>query len=277
MNEDPGPWTVHEIADLSDPAIEAFARLTDVELRQRVEPEQGIFIAEGHLVIERAVHSGLTVQAVLTSSRWLERLGTILGDWTGPVYVMSEEALEELTGFRVHRGALAAVRRPPELSVADLCARSGPVVVLEDLVDANNVGLAFRSAGAMGIGGIVLSPRCADPLYRRSVKGSMGAVLSVPWARSTDWVADLDLLAQERLLVALTPSAQDELHVVLGQGHGDAVALLLGSEGPGLSPMALTAAHARARIAMHGGIDSLNVAAATAVACYALDMLRRSR
>jgi len=270
-------WTHRRVVSLDDPAVVPFARLTEVELRRQWEPEHQVFMAEGHLVIERAVESGLPVQSVLTSPRWIDRLDEILGDWVGEVLVADEGLLREITGYRVHRGALAVVGRPREHSVAEIVSKPGPLLVLEDLVDATNVGLAIRSAAGLGVTSIVISPRCADPLYRRSVKSSMAAVLQTHWARSTDWSTDLAAVGRTREMVALTPLGDGLIDEVLLGRDPDRVALLLGSEGPGLTDEALRCATVRARIPMQGGVDSLNVAAATAVACFALDQARRLR
>lgn len=271
----PSAWQITNVIDLDDPSLTAYRNLTDMDLRMRQEVDGGYFMAEGMLVIERAYQLGLHIDSVLTTSRWLERLSSILRDWQGDVFVV--EDARELTGYRVHRGALAEVRRPPGRSVSAIAAEGGNLLVLEDLVDHTNVGLAFRSAAALGISGVVISPACADPLYRRSVKSSMGAVLALPWARSREWSADLAELASSRTLLALTPDEQAQsIDVALRDRRHRDVALLVGTEGPGITPVARSLAQAEARIPMSGGIDSLNVAAATAVACYALRMTARA-
>lgn len=268
------PWTCREIVSEDDPALLPFAQLTDMQLRRQWEPEQGIFIAEGMLVIERVAKQGLQIESVLTSSRWLDRLGRALGDWTGEVLVAEEPILERITGYRVHRGALAAARRPALQSVRDVLQASGPLLVLEELVDATNVGLAARSAVALGVDQVLLSPGCADPFYRRAVKASMGSVLNASWARSRNWPEDLRDLVDERVVIALTPYADRTLSQVLNDVDPARVALAVGSEGPGLSENFLRACSVHARIPMSSGVDSLNVGAATAVACYALQASR---
>ena len=269
-------WSLAPVDSVDDAMLEPYVRLTDVQLRSRWEQDSGIFIAEGHLVMERARLSGLEFVSVLTTHRWLDRLERILGDWAGVVYVADEALLRTITGFTVHRGALAAVRRPPPRAVVDILAEPGHLLILEDLVDATNVGLAIRSAVALGVPSVIVSPTCADPLYRRAVKSSMGAVMSVRWARSRDWNADLAAVAAGRHMIALTPSGRIDLHGALQSAGAADVAILVGSEGPGLTPAALQHAADTARIPMHADIDSLNVAAATAVACYALTMSRRT-
>jgi tRNA G18 (ribose-2'-O)-methylase SpoU len=205
------------------------------------------------------------------SPRWLDGLTDVLdaaGD--APCYVMSEAMVEQVTGFHVHRGALASLRRLPLPSVDDVVAGARRIVVLEDIVDHTNLGAIIRTAAALGVDAVVLSPRCADPLYRRSVKVAMGAVFALPYARMTDWYDGLDRLrARGFQVVALTPAvdAADLAETVAGHAR---VALVLGSEGPGLSHRWLRRADARARIRMAPGVDSLNVAAAAAIACYIL-------
>lgn len=260
---------------MDDPRVDAYLRLTDMDLRQRIEPQRGYFMAEGHLVIERCVSRGMPFLSVLTAPRWLDRLGGLLAEVEVDVLVAEESLLRDITGFRVHRGALAVVARPPALTVEEVIAGSADILVLEDLVDPTNVGLAIRSAVVQGFDAIVLSPGCADPLYRRAVKSSMGTVLRSRWARSDDWPGTLRTLADHGRLIALTPEAEVDIAGALAGAERAPVALMLGSEGPGLSDSALKAAHIRARIPMASAEDSLNVAAATAVACYERSRTRR--
>lgn len=257
------------ISDARDPRIQLFTDLTDVDLRQRIEPERGFFMAEGHLVIERCARAGLAFLAVLTERRWLDRLDTSLAGVDTTVFVADEAVLREITGYRVHRGALAAVRRPPDYGVDELLASAGDVLVLEDLVDPTNVGLAIRSASVQGITDVLISPGCADPLYRKAVKSSMGTVLACRWSRSDDWGGTLKALAAERRVIAMTPSGDVDLESALGESRTTKVALAFGSEGPGLSELAMASAWRRCAIPMTGEDASLNVAAAVAVACYA--------
>ncbi len=264
MRIDPRPVT-----DAADPRIEFFTELTDMDLRQRIEPERGLFMAEGHLIIDRCARAGLHFHAVLTEPRWLPRLDASLASIDAPVYVAERSVVESITGYRVHRGALAAVSRPAPLSAAELLAGHGDVLVLEDLVDPTNVGLAIRSAVVQGIDRVVLSPGCADPLYRKAVKSSMGSVLRCQWARSDAWGATIEALAESRRLIALTPDGPSDLEHALGECRAEPVALAFGSEGPGLSEAVLNRAWRRCAIPMRDPEDSLNVAAAVAVATYA--------
>ncbi|MFB9675798.1 TrmH family RNA methyltransferase [Streptosporangium vulgare] len=307
-----------------DPHLADYANLRDVELRKSMEAEHGLFIAEGEKVIRRAVAAGYPVRSILLTSRWAGPLADLLGPLGDRVHVVDDAVMEDVTGFQVHRGALAAMERLPLPGVTDLLAgresrrapaeqvaRSGSsatrsalventahpddelgsspraprkapakppaprrVLVLEDLVDHGNVGAIFRCAAALGVEAVILSPRCADPLYRRSVKVSMGAVFAIPYARMTDWYAGLaELRGAGFQTLALTPdqSATPMDKVTMA----DRVALLLGSEGDGLSSRWLREADEAVCIpmspaAMGLGVDSLNVVAAAAIACHGL-------
>src|SRR5271170_2505818 len=193
------------VTDVGDPRLADYARLTDMELRTSMESAQGLFIAEGTKVISRAVAAGYLVRSVLLAER---RLGDLLVLPAAgiPVYVVPDETAERLTGYRVHRGALASLHRKPLPQAAVLAAAARRVIVLEDLVDHGNVGAIFRCAAALGVDAVLLSPRCADPLYRRAVKVSMGAVFAIPYARMDEWYDGLaDLRAAGFRLLALTP------------------------------------------------------------------------
>ena len=257
-----------EVTDPGDPRLADYRDLRDVELRKHLEAENGLFHAEGEKVVRRAVEAGFPPRSFLMAPRWLDGLADVLERSDAPCYVMDEALAEEVTGFHVHRGALASLERTPLPSVADVLEGARTVVVLEDVVDHTNVGAVFRSAAALGVDAVLLSPRCADPLYRRSVKVAMGAVFSVPYARMTQWYDGLaELSAAGFTTVALTPAADAEEIEDAVRGLPK-VALLMGSEGPGLSRRWMESADRRAVIPMAAGIDSLNVAAATAVACY---------
>jgi tRNA G18 (ribose-2'-O)-methylase SpoU len=257
-----------EVADASDPRLADYRDLRDVALRKHLEAEHGLFLAEGEKVVRRAVEGGFRARSFLMAPRWLEGLDNVLERSDAPCYVVSEALAEEVTGFHVHRGALASLERMPLPTVASVLADARTVVVLEDVVDHTNVGAIFRSAAALEVDALLLSPRCADPLYRRSIKVAMGAVFSMPYARMGEWYDGLAELSQAGFTtVALTPAA-DAVEIEEAVKGLDRVALLMGSEGPGLSRRWMEAADVRAVIPMAAGIDSLNVAAATAVACY---------
>jgi tRNA G18 (ribose-2'-O)-methylase SpoU len=264
---------VVEIDDPDDPRLADYRSLTDVALRRRIETPNGLFIAEGALVIERALRAGYELRSALMSSQWLDRTASSLQPSDAPVYLGSEALLKTVTGFHVHRGALASVHRRPLRSFEEVLSSSRRLVVIEDIVNHTNLGAIFRAAAALGMDGVVLSPESADPLYRRSVRVSMGAVFAVPYARAPRWPAALeDLPAAGYQLLALTPSPDA---VALDQLTWDAaapVAVLLGTEGEGLSDRAAALATTRVRIPMMAGIDSLNVAAAAAVAFWVVGL-----
>jgi len=257
-----------------DPRLADYVRLRESSLRRSLEAERGLFLAEGEKVIRRALEAGYRPRSFLLAERWLPGLDDVLARWPEvPVYVVTEALAEQVTGFHVHRGALASLHREERYRVADLLGLRR-LVVLEDVVDHTNVGAVLRCAAGLGWDGALLSPRAADPLYRRAVKVSMGAVFSLPWARLPSWRDAPRALAEAGLwTVALTPApdAADLAEVAADLAATPRrVALLLGTEGAGLSAHWSAAAAVRTRIPMAAGIDSLNVAAAAAVACYAL-------
>ena len=264
-----------EVDSADDPRLADYTRLTDAGLRTHLEAERGLFIAEGTKVITRAVAAGYPVRSMLLARSRMIDLAS-LGEAEAPVYVVPDGVAERLTGYRVHRGALAALARRPLPEVAGLIAGARRIVVLEDLVDHANVGAIFRCAAALGVDAVVLSPRCADPLYRRSVKVSMGAVFAIPYARMSDWFEGLaDLKSAGFRVLALTPDdGATPIGLALSANDGR-VALAFGTEGDGLSARWLHEADEAVRIPMNraaraAGVDSLNVVAAAAIACHLL-------
>ena len=268
---------IAEVDSPDDPRLADYVRLTDASLRTHLEAAHGLFIAEGTKVITRAVAAGYPVRSMLLGRSRLGDLESLPDvDGGAPTYVVPDEVAERLTGYRVHRGALASLARRPLPEVGGLIAGARRIVVLEDLVDHANVGAIFRCAAALGVDAVVLSPRCADPLYRRSVKVSMGAVFAIPYARMTGWYDGLaDLKAAGFRVLALTP---DESATPIGAaltGASDQLALVFGTEGDGLSGRWLHEADQAVRIPMNraaraAGVDSLNVVAAAAIACHLL-------
>jgi tRNA G18 (ribose-2'-O)-methylase SpoU len=263
------------VNDPDDPRLADYVKLRETSLRRHLESERGLFIAEGEKVIRRAIHAGYRPRSFLLAERWLGGLHEVLERWPSvPVFVVTEDLAERVTGFHVHRGALASLHREQRHRPDELVAMRR-VVVLEDIVDHTNVGAILRSAAALGWNGALLAPRAADPLYRRSIKVSMGAVFSLPWARLEDWRDAPRMLAAAGLFtVALTlaPDAVALSEVAAGMTAETRVAMMLGTEGAGLSKCWSAGAAVRARIPMSAGIDSLNVAAAAAIACYALSV-----
>jgi tRNA G18 (ribose-2'-O)-methylase SpoU len=259
------------VSEATDPRLADYSGLTDTALRRRLEPAGGLFLAEGEKVIRRAVAAGYPVRSLLMSHRWLAPLADLVDRLDVPVYLADEPLLKAVTGYAVHRGALASMQRPPACSVGEVLAGANRVAVLEGVVDPTNVGVVFRAAAALGMDGVLLDPTCADPLYRRAVKVSMGSVFSVKSARVDRWPLGLDEVRASGLtMLALTPSPDAVALDDLLPSQVRRCALMLGTEGPGLSPGGLAAADVRVRIPMHHGVDSLNVGAAAAVAFWAV-------
>jgi tRNA G18 (ribose-2'-O)-methylase SpoU len=263
---------MERVAAADDERLGDYRDLTDVALRRVLEPAGGLYIAESAKVIARALAAGHRPRSLLVQEKWLADVEPLLGagDDT-PVYVVDPEVAEQLTGYAVHRGALAAMHRPPLPAVADVVAGARLVVVLEDIVDHTNVGAIFRAAAGLGADAVLVSPRCADPLYRRSVRVSMGTVFQVPWTRLPEWTQARGLLHDAGLhLTALALTGGAVALDVFAADRPERVALMLGAEGDGLSRRALAAADTVVTIPMSGGVDSLNVAAASAIALWAL-------
>lgn len=255
------------VTALDDPRLADYRDLRDVTLRKSLEAEHGLFVAEGEKVIRRALRAGYRPRSALMAPRWVDSLSDVLVDVDAPVYVADESVVEAVSGFHVHRGALASFERTALPSVPDVLDGARRVLVLEDVNDHTNVGAIFRNAAAFGIDAVLLSPRCADPLYRRSIKVAMGAVFAVAWTRVADWAGfPSELRSHAFQVLALTP-ANDAVDIA-AVDFGERVALLVGSEGHGLSDRWLAGADVRVRIPITAQVDSVNVAAATAVACY---------
>ncbi|WP_445525161.1 TrmH family RNA methyltransferase [Streptomyces cyslabdanicus] len=259
------------VEDPDDPRLRDYTDLTDVELRRRREPAEGLFIAEGEKVIRRARDAGYEMRSMLLSAKWVDALRDVIDELTAPVHVVSPELAERVTGYHVHRGALASMQRKPLPDATELLRTARRVAVMESVNDHTNIGAIFRSAAALGMDAVLLSPDCADPLYRRSVKVSMGAVFSVPYARLDTWPGGLASVHEAGFtLLALTPDDRAKTLDEAAPHRMDRVALMLGAEGSGLSTRALKAADEWVRIPMSHGVDSLNVGAAAAVAFYAV-------
>jgi tRNA G18 (ribose-2'-O)-methylase SpoU len=249
--------------------VAEYVGLTDADLRRRIEVDGGLFIAEGELALRQLLISRYPIRSVLVTPAGHRRLVGDLESLAAPVYVASQQVMDAVAGFPIHRGVVAAAGRLPLPDVADVLTGARTVAVLEDLNDHENIGALFRNAAAFGVDGVLLSPACADPLYRRAVRVSLGHVLRVPYTVMGDWPAGIaGLAAAGWETVALTPSGGTpvgELSRVRGP-----VAVLLGAEGRGLSAAALAAAGRTVRIPMADGVDSLNVATAAAVAFHRL-------
>ncbi len=262
-----------DITDPDDERVADYLALTDMALRRRLEPERGLYIAESSKVIRRAFDAGHRFRSLLMAPRWLPEMAADIerAERAGiPVYVAGPDLLAAITGFHVHRGALACVHRPELADPRHLLAGARRVLVMEDVVDHTNVGALMRSCAALGVDAVLVTPRCADPLYRRAVRVSMGTVFHVPWTRIDPWPGGIEILHDAGFSVA-----------ALGLGPGalalddfvtripERLALVVGTEGDGLSRATLEGADVTVRIPMAGGVDSLNVAAACAVALWA--------
>ena len=266
-----------EITDLSAPELDVYARLTETQLRNRLEPEKGVFIAESPKVIGTALDAGYTPLSFLMERRQME--GPAAGELArcpdAVVYTADRPVLEKLTGYALTRGVLCAMRRPAPKTVEEVCRNARRVAVLEGIVDSTNIGAIFRSAAALGMDAVLLSPSCCDPLCRRAIRVSMGTVFQVPWARlgehKEDWpaagLARLHDLGFTTAAMALDHRARPVDDPAL---QVEKLAILLGTEGDGLNPETIARCDATVMIPMQHGVDSLNVGAAAAVAFWQL-------
>lgn len=254
-----------------DPRLRDYTELTDVSRRRLREPEEGIYIAESAKVIERALAAGHRPRSALVLEKWIPELTPLLEPFDIPVFVGPTALLEDVTGFVMHRGALASMHRPVPPPVADVLRDARRVVVLEDIVDHTNVGAIFRAVAGLGADAVLVSPRCADPLYRRAVRVSMGASLQIPWTRIGEWDEAAPQLHEAGFAIAALALSDTAVDLATyAADPPERVALVLGTEGDGLSRAALAAADTVVTIPMDRGIDSLNVAAASAVALWSL-------
>jgi tRNA G18 (ribose-2'-O)-methylase SpoU len=289
-----------DIASADDPRLDDYRGLTDTALRVIAEPAGGLYIAESAKVIERAVAAGHRPRSVMAQRRWVDGIRSLLVEHDVPVYVVPDEVAESVTGFAVHRGALASMHRPTLPSVAEIVADASLILVLEGigdhtnvcdsktrvpdppqrtrsriailegLADHANVGSAMRNAAALGIDAVLVTPTCSDPLYRRSVRVSMGTVFQVPWTRIPEWPAGIHELQDAGYVVAGMTLGEGAITLdeLVAEDH-EKLALVFGTEGDGITPATDRLLDRRVTIPMMGGVDSLNVAAATAVTFYA--------
>ena len=262
--------TLHHLQSAADPRVADYTGLTDTALRRRREPEEGMYIAESSKVLRRALDAGHRPRSFFLAEKWIPDLEDLLDRYPEvPAYVGTAAILEEITGFHLHRGALAAMQRPAPLELGPLLASARRVAVLEDIVDHTNIGAIFRSAAALGVDAVLVSPRCADPLYRRAIRVSMGTVFQVPWVRLEQWPEQLEVLRNAGFVTAALALAEDSLTLdELSSRRDERLALVLGTEGDGLAAGTISAVDLTVRIPMSGGVDSLNVAAASAVAFW---------
>ncbi|MEV4756293.1 RNA methyltransferase [Micromonospora sp. NPDC049559] len=261
---------VEEITEPGDERIADYRALTDVELRTRWEPPHGLFIAEGELVLRRALRAGYRPRSFLVDAKRVDQIED-LDTGEAPVYAAAPEVLQAATGFHVHRGVLASFHRKELPEPATVLATARRVAILEDVNNHTNLGAVFRGAAALGVDAVLLSPTCADPLYRRSVRVSMGEVFAIPYAKFDRWPGGLEQVrAAGFTVLAMTPAPDAVPMQRLTPAQRERAALLLGAEGPGLTPAAQAASDVRVVLPMRRGVDSLNVAAAAAVAFWEL-------
>ena len=278
------------IDSIDDERVSAYTNLTEIQLRNRLEPAKGLFIAESPKVIDRALAAGREPISLLVEEPWIEGMADTFAfvdeHWgpSVPVYVASPAQLRQLTGYRLHRGALSAMRRWPLPSVAEVCRGARRIAIMENIVDHTNVGALMRSAAALDVDAVLVTPSCGDPLYRRAARVSMGTVFQIPWTRigtesrhawPFDGLEELHGLGFTTVAMALTDDSisLDELVRRLGSAqdepdHIDKLALIFGTEGDGLSRHTIANADLTVKIPMSHGVDSLNVAASSAVAFY---------
>lgn len=271
-----------KVSDIEMPELDVFVRLTGAQLRNKLEPEKGIFIAESPTVIEVALNAGMVPVSILTDERLLggaveriiERCGEI------PVYTADRDTLTSITGFELTRGALAAMRRPKLNTVEEICKNARRIAVLEGITDSTNIGAIFRSAAAMNIDAVLLTPTCCDPLCRRALRVSMGTVFQVPWTRigvvPSDWpTAGLKRLSAMGFKTAAMALSDKSVSIADERLMSeDKLAIILGTEGDGLSKTTIAECDYTVKIPMAHGVDSLNVAAAGAIAFWQLTLNR---
>jgi tRNA G18 (ribose-2'-O)-methylase SpoU len=268
----PGTVLPIRIDDPRDPRLADYRDLTDDALRRKLEPAGGLYMAESAKVLARALAAAHTPRSILIQDKWMPDVQALLAPRSDvPVYVVPAAVAEQVTGYAVHRGILAAMHRPNLPAPEEVLVGARRVVVLEDIVDHTNVGAMFRAAAGIGADAVLVGPRCADPLYRRSVRVSMGTVFQVPWTRLPDWPTAGAVLHEAGFHIAALALADDAVPLdVFAAAPPEKAALMLGAEGDGLSRRAAAIADTVVTIPMRGGVDSLNVAAAAAVAMWAL-------
>jgi len=261
---------IQDVTDSDDPRLDDFRDLNSIDRRPDLPTGKGLVIAEGVLVVQRMLASRFNPHALLGTERRLDELKDDLAGTAAPFYRASADVMARAIGFHLNRGVLAAARRVPESGVAELVDGARTVAVLEGVNDHENLGSIFRNAAGLGVDAVVFGSGCADPLYRRAVRVSMGHALLVPFARTTNWPGDLVLLQESGFrLLAMTPLAEAlALPEAMTAARDQRVAVLVGAEGPGLSTAAMRMSDVRVRIPMSRGTDSLNVATAAALAFY---------
>ncbi|MHC6176608.1 TrmH family RNA methyltransferase [Glutamicibacter endophyticus] len=266
------PGRIFNVADLEDPRLDEYLRLSEAHLRMRTDVENGLYIAESTMVVRRALNAGHVPRSFLLAEKYLDQLTEEFARYPEvPIFVGDDRQLEELVGFHLHRGAMASMNRPEPLDVDQVLQASTRVAVLEDIADHTNLGAILRSATGLGVDAVLLTPKCVDPWYRRSARVSMGTVFDLPWVRLDSWPDGLEILARHgfrTLAMELTEDAipLDRLEIAAG----DKVAMILGNEGRGVRAETLGRVDGTVMIPMHREVSSLNVGAASAIAFWHL-------
>ena len=272
MAEILNPERILQVADLEDPRLDEYLRLSEAHLRMRTDVENGLYIAESTKVVQRAINAGHVPRSFLLAEKHLDQLAEEFNRFPdAPIFIGDDRQLQDLVGFHLHRGAMAAMNRPEPLDLDEVLEASSRIAILEDIADHTNLGAIIRSASGLGVDAVLLTPKCVDPWYRRSARVSMGTVFDLPWVRMQSWPEDLQTLKNhgyEMLAMELTDDAipLNEVEIKAGQK----VAMVLGNEGRGVTDEALAAVDRTVIIPMHRDVDSLNVGAASAIAFWHL-------
>ncbi|WP_423300072.1 TrmH family RNA methyltransferase [Glutamicibacter nicotianae] len=272
MAEILNPERILQVADLEDPRLDEYLRLSEAHLRMRTDVENGLYIAESTKVVQRAINAGHVPRSFLLAEKHLDQLAEEFNRFPdAPIFIGDDRQLQDLVGFHLHRGAMAAMNRPEPLDLDEVLEASSRIAILEDIADHTNLGAIIRSASGLGVDAVLLTPKCVDPWYRRSARVSMGTVFDLPWVRMQSWPEDLQTLKNhgyEMLAMELTDDAIPLNGVEIKAGQK--VAMILGNEGRGVTDEALAAVDRTVIIPMHRDVDSLNVGAASAIAFWHL-------
>lgn len=272
MAEILNPARILQVADLEDPRLDEYLRLSEAHLRMRTDVENGLYIAESTKVVQRAINAGHVPRSFLLAEKHLDQLAEEFNRFPdAPIFIGDDRQLQDLVGFHLHRGAMAAMNRPEPRDLDEVLEASSRIAILEDIADHTNLGAIIRSASGLGVDAVLLTPKSVDPWYRRSARVSMGTVFDLPWVRMQSWPEDLQTLKNhgyEMLAMELTDDAipLNEVEIKAGQK----VAMILGNEGRGVTDEALAAVDRTVIIPMHRDVDSLNVGAASAIAFWHL-------
>ncbi|MEF9873975.1 MULTISPECIES: RNA methyltransferase [Actinomycetes] len=272
MAEILNPERILPVADLADSRLDEYLRLSEANLRMRTDVENGLYIAESTKVVQRAINAGHVPRSFLLAEKHLDQLTEEFNRFPdAPIFIGDDRQLQDLVGFHLHRGAMAAMNRPEPLDLDEVLEASSRVAILEDIADHTNLGAIIRSASGLGVDAVLLTPKCVDPWYRRSARVSMGTVFDLPWVRMLSWPEDIQTLKRhgyEMLAMELTEDAipLNEVEIKSGQK----VAMILGNEGRGVTDEALAAVDRTVIIPMYREVDSLNVGAASAIAFWHL-------